>query len=140
MSHQHSPKGQACRRQRGTRLLVTLSAVTAAVVLGLGVAPAGAVPQRGETLILDCDVLGSVTILTNTGNGLWTPGFVAGSNRRLIPYAFRFEFTPAGGATEVEEFSKPAPRNGRLDRCEFGESGPEGSFTGVVWVSYTPAR
>ncbi|HUF99828.1 MAG TPA: hypothetical protein VMM60_17000 [Ilumatobacter sp.] len=101
---------------------------TAAAVIGLA-APTAAAPPGGETLTLVCDELGTIDITTGPGQGNWTPGFVAGTTQRLIPYAFEFEFEG-----EVEQISKPAPRNGRLDRCEFGD----GDFSGVVWLSYTP--
>ena len=107
-------------------------ALGAAAIVGLMAAPAGAVPKKGDALTLECDALGSVDILTNSGNGLWTPGFVVGNNQRLIPYAFKFDF---GG--DVFEASKPAPRNGRLDRCEFTIEDPEGTVNGIVWLSYT---
>jgi hypothetical protein len=102
--------------------------VAAATVLGLATT-ASAAPPGGETLVLQCDRLGTVEITVGPGQGDWTPGFVVGSTQRLIPYAFQFEFQG-----EVEQISKPAPRHGRLDRCEFGE----GDFSGVVWGSYTP--
>jgi hypothetical protein len=118
-----------------------LSAVLGvAAIIGLVAVPAGAVPTNGEPLTLKCDGLGSIDIATNLGNGQWTPGFVAGSNQRLIPYAFHFEFTPPGGPTFTDDVKKPAPQNGRLDRCTFSGSDPDGTFSGIVWLSYTRAR
>src|SRR5437763_1486603 len=61
-------------------------------------------------------------------------------NQRLIAYAFHFEFTPPGGPTFVDDVSKPAPRNGRLDRCTFSFADPDGTVSAIVWPSYTPAR
>jgi hypothetical protein len=71
-----------------------------------------------------------------------------GSRQVGIPYALHVEgtFTPVGGEPEpfVDEFSKPAPQNGRLDHCTWHEEGSDefGSFVvdGEVWISYTPAR
>jgi hypothetical protein len=122
------------------RYNVLLAALGVAAMIGLAAVPAGAVPTNGETLHLECDVLGSTDIATNLGNGQWTPGFVTGSSQRLIPYAFHFEFTPPGGPTFTDDVSKPAPRNGRLDRCTFSGSDPDGAFSGIVWLSYTRAR
>jgi hypothetical protein len=104
------------------------SGITAVAIIGLA-APAQAAPSGGEMLTLECDLLGTVDITTGPGHGLWTPGFVAGTTQRLVPYAFRFEF-----GSEVEEFSKRAPRSGMLDRCEFSD----GDLSGTVWLSYTP--
>jgi hypothetical protein len=81
-------------------------------------------------------------------NGPSSPGLVVGSNQVLIPYTLRVEgtFTPIGGEPEpfVDEFEKPAPRNGRLDHCTFHQEGTDqfGSFEldGQVGISYTPAR
>lgn len=101
--------------------------LTVGASLGLA-APAAAAPQGGEVLTLRCDHLGEIEIAVAPGQGDWTPGFVVGTTQRLIPYAFEFEF---GG--EVEMISKPAPRHGRLDRCEFGDE----EFSGTAWVSYT---
>ena len=122
------------------RCKVCAVALGVAAIVGLMAAPAGAVPKKGDALALECDVLGSIDIATTSGNGQWTPGFVVGSNQRLIPYAFRFEFAPPGGPTVVDEVRKRAPRNGRLDRCTFGGEDPDGTFSGIVWLSYTPAR
>ena len=128
--------GRATKRSLRMRALAAITAA-GAIAVGGGALPAGAVPQRGDAFVLDCDLLGTIDVVTNPGNGLWTPGFVVGSNQRLIPYAFEFTFTPTGGAAITEEISKPAPRNGRLDRCTFSETTPEGTLDAVVWVSYT---
>lgn len=115
---------------------IAASALLGGVAGAVGLsAPAGAVPTNGETLVLECDVLGTVEIATNVGNGEWTPGFLKGSHVRLIPYAFRFQF-----GDEVFEVSKPAPANGRLDVCTFSVEDEGGTFNGTVWLSYTRGR
>jgi hypothetical protein len=106
----------------------------AGAAIGLMAVPAGAVPKGGATLSLECDALGSVEIATTPPDAEWTPGFVVGSNQRLTPYAFRLE---SGG--DVIEFSKPGPRNGRLDHCTFTVEDENGVINGEVWLSYTPA-
>jgi hypothetical protein len=114
--------------------------ITTGPMIGIVANPAGADPTNpGEVLTLDCDGLGTLEIATN-GNGLWTPGLVIDGNQVLIPYRFRFEFTPIGGDTEVFEVSKPAPRNGRLDVCTFSGEEEGGTFFGTVWISYTPTE
>jgi len=44
----------------------------------------------------------------------------------------------------VDEFEKPARRNGRLDHCTFHqeETAEDGTveIDGEVWISYTPAH
>ncbi len=113
------------------RLMVGLVAVGG--IIGIGGSAVSAAPEGGEALTLHCDRLGTIEITTGPGRGLWTPGFVAGTNQRLNPHAFRFEFNGM-----VEEVSKPAPESGRLDRCTFSEVDEEGAFNGTVWLSYTP--
>ncbi|HSJ91134.1 MAG TPA: hypothetical protein VK917_03645 [Ilumatobacter sp.] len=107
---------------------IVVTSLMAGASIGLA-APVHAAPPGGEALTLHCDHLGEVEIVVAPGQGDWTPGFVVGSTQRLIPYAFEFEFEG-----QVERVSKPAPRHGRLDRCEFGD----GEFSGIVWGSYTP--
>lgn len=112
----------------------------AAALTVVGAGAAGAAPtnaKNSETIALDCEVLGAVEV-TTIGNGIWTPGHVVGSNTVLIPYAFRFEFTPTGGSTEVEEISRRAPRTTQLDVCTFGGADETGSFSGTAWVTYRP--
>jgi hypothetical protein len=126
-----------------------------AVVAAIGIAafgvtlaaPAGADPSKGEVVELSCDNLGTVQIVVFS-NGSPSPGLVVDSNQVLVPYRLRVEgtFTPIGGEPEsfVDEFDKPAPRNGRLDHCTFHQEGTNefGSFEldGVVDISYTPAH
>ena len=128
------------------RLGRSLVAVAGGAVLGgVMAAPAGADPQKGEVLDLSCDVLGDIQVVVFS-NGRGSPGLLVGGNQVGIPYALDLTvtFTPTGGdpMTEVEQFEKPAPRNGRLDHCTFHqeESDPSGTFVldGEVWISYTP--
>ena len=135
-----------------TGILVLGLAVAAAALLG-GVRTVSADPvnaKNAQTIEVTCDngISGTFEVVTN-GNGMWTPGHVIGSNQMLIPYSFEFTetFTPTGGGDPevfTESIAKNAPRNGRLAECTFGETItiPEGTieFTGVVGVSYTPAR
>jgi hypothetical protein len=130
-----------------------LALIAAAAALFGVVGTANADPENSpnsEIIELTCTggISGTFEIVTN-GNGMWTPGHVIGSNQMLIPYSFEFTetFTPTGGGDPevfTESIAKKAPRNGRLAECTFGETItiPEGTieFTGVVGVSYTPAR
>jgi hypothetical protein len=110
-------------------------------------APAGADPKGGELIALSCDNLGVVEVVVFS-NGSPSPGLVVDSNQVAIPYRLHVEgtFTPTDGEPEsfVDEFEKPAPRNGRLDDCTFHQEGADefGSFVidGEVSISYTPAR
>jgi hypothetical protein len=107
-------------------------------------APAGADPE-GEVVELECDNLGAVQVVVFS-NGAPSPGLVVDSNQVVIPYQLHIEgtFTPIGGEPEsfVDDFEKPAPRNGRLDHCTFHQEGMDefGAFEldGEVGVSYTP--
>lgn len=125
------------------RYLMVAFAVAAAVTF---TAPAaGADPKGGDILNVHCDVLGTFQVVT-FGNGKSSPGLVVDGKGVGIPYALRVEgsFTPTGEATQtfLEELSKPAPRNGRLDHCTWHEvsSDESGVFEvdGEVWISYTP--
>jgi hypothetical protein len=127
-----------------TRMLAI--AATAATLAVTAAGPAAADPSRGDSLTLHCDALGDVDIASPPGGGAWTPGLVSGSTRVLTPYAFDISgsFTPSdGGETETfeEHTAKPAPHNGRLDTCTFGDSGSDEtgtfSFEGTVELSYT---
>lgn len=113
---------------------------------GVLAAPAGADP-KSDVLEIDCDALGTLEVVVFS-NGPASPGLVVGSNQVVIPYKLHLEgtFTPVVGEPEsfVEEFERPAPRNGRLDHCTFHDEGSDefGSFEldGEVWISYTPSR
>jgi hypothetical protein len=121
--------------------------VSVIALVALGVAPAGADPSKGDVIAVECDELGSLEIVVFS-NGQPSPGLVVGSNQVGIPYRLHVEgtFTPIGGEPEsfVDEFSRPAPRSGRLDHCAWHEEGSNefGSFVidGEVWISYTPTH
>jgi hypothetical protein len=116
-----------------------ISLVTTGILIGVAANAASADPKRGELITLDCDALGTVDVAVN-GNGLWSPGHVVDSTQVLVPYKFRFEFTPTGGGEpEVEEVAKRGPANGRLDVCTFTIEEEDGTINGTVWISYTPA-
>jgi hypothetical protein len=124
----------------------TLVGALGMTALGVGLAvPAGADPKRGEVIELSCDTLGAVEIVLFS-NGEPSPGLVVDSNQVLHAYKFHIEgtVTPIGGDPEsfVDDFERPAPRNGRLDHCTFHQEGTDefGSFEldGEVWISYTP--
>lgn len=110
-------------------------------------APAAADPKKGDILEIECDTLGTLEVVVFS-NGPASPGLVVNSNQVIKPYALHIEgtFTPTEGEPEtfVEEFSKPAPRNGRTDHCTFHDEGSDefGSFVidGDVLVTYTPTR
>jgi hypothetical protein len=130
------------------KVRVLWTAIVSVIALtALGVGPASADPSKGEVLAVECDELGPLEIVVFS-NGSPSPGLVVGSTQVGIPYALHVEgtFTPVGGEPEpfVDEFSKPAPQNGRLDHCTWHEEGSDefGSFVvdGEVWISYTPAR
>jgi hypothetical protein len=126
-----------------------------AVFVGLGIAalgvaqaaPVAADPKGGEVIELECDALGTLEVVVFS-NGPASPGLVVSSNQVVIPYALHLEgtFTPIEGEPEsfVEDFTRPAPRNGRTDHCTFHQEGSDefGSFVldGEVSISYTPTR
>ncbi|GAA2166041.1 hypothetical protein [Pedococcus bigeumensis] len=135
-----SPGRVAALRAAGLGL-----AASASIGLGLALAgPAAADPPR-EPLLLQCDVLGPLTISV-PADAPWTPGLVVGSNQVGHPYSFTFTvtFTPTGGVpqTTVDHYSKPAPAHDRHDRCTFHQEGGDdsGTFTldGEALIAYTP--
>jgi hypothetical protein len=55
---------------------------------------ANAVPKGGDTFDLICDNGQTYQVATNNGNGDWTPGFILGSQQRIILSSFgEFHFT-----------------------------------------------
>jgi hypothetical protein len=127
---------------------VAWTALVSVVALAtLGVATASADPSKGEVIEIECDELGTLEIVVFS-NGQPSPGLVVGTNQVGITYRLYVEgtFTPVDGepASFVDEFTKPAPRNGRLDHCAWHEEGSNefGSFVldGEVWISYTPTH
>ena len=126
----------------------TVAALAGAAGLLLATAfPASADPpvdsHNGGVVTIQCDELGQLDI-GGTAYGQWThaaqPMHVIGSNLTLLAYAYHFAFTPTVGDELVVEGAKPAPSNGRLDRCvmRIPTSDPEGVFVGTYWVSFTP--
>jgi hypothetical protein len=135
-------------REAGMKVHRTLVGALGITALGVGLAvPAGADPKSGEVIELSCDTLGAVEIVLFS-NGEPSPGLVVDSNQVVIPNRFHIEgtVTPIDGEPEsfVDDFERPAPRNGRLDHCTFHQEGTDefGSFEldGEVWISYTPVR
>lgn len=130
------------------RIAIGAAALAATTSLTLlNPATAGADPKNGYPLDLTCDDLGVVEVVLFS-SGSWSAGLVVQGNQTLIPYEFHFEgtFTPTGGEPQffVEHQTKPAPHNGRTDRCTLHEeeATPDGTFEvdGEVRVSYTPRR
>jgi hypothetical protein len=138
----HTPSPTSRRVAVLKALALGLAASMGMVVALAG--PAAADPPR-EPLLLQCDVLGSLTISV-PADAPWTPGLVARDNQVGHPYAFTvtFTFTPPGGEpqTSVDHYSKPAPANDRHDRCTFHQEGSDdtGTFTldGEALITYTP--
>jgi hypothetical protein len=137
--------GQTSRRTAVLRAFGLSLAASTSIGVGVALAgPAAADPPR-EPLLLQCDVLGPLTISV-PADAPWTPGLVADSNQVGHPYAFTFTFTytPTGGEpqTTVDHYSKPAPAHDRHDRCTFHQQGNDdtGSFTldGEALITYTP--
>ena len=114
-----------------------LGALASAAATALCAAPAGAAPvhsPQAEPLTVSCPG-GDVVIVPAPGNGAFTPGFIAGTHRLLIPY--RFTFTVSGGGqtfTDVEAKKAPIPRDAIT--CTFSETFVEDgityTFTGTV--------
>jgi hypothetical protein len=77
-------------------------------------APAVAAPvnsPRSEQFTLSCPG-GDVAIVPAPGNGIFTPGFIVGTHKLLIPY--RFTLTATGGGqifTKVNAKKAPVPAN-----------------------------
>lgn len=136
-------------QSKGTtmKLRTALAAVVAIAGLGLvEAAPAGADPTNGVTDEWVCDTLGTVSIVSFS-NAAQSPGLVVGSNQVVTPYELYLHvtFTPTVGdpvSRVVAFFSRPAPRNGRLDHCTLNvvRTFPTGTavFDGYVLLSYTP--
>jgi hypothetical protein len=98
--------------------------------------------HNGRLITIQCDRLGPLVVGFTTA-GEWVhaaePRLVAGNSRVLVAYAFHYVFTPTGGGDPlVVEGAKPAPKNGRLDRCVMTVNDIDGVFVATYWVSYTP--
>ena len=126
-----------------------LKRLCAALVSGMiamaAFAPAAAAdPRNGELIPLSCDGQ-SLEVLVN-GNGDFTPGHVVGDTGVFVLQSIdaTFEFTPTGGETESESFTRSkANLHGDLVTCsfDFSETSPEGTFHafGTVMGTFTPA-
>ena len=119
--------------------LVTLIIAMAALAPG-----AAADPRNGELIPLTCDGQ-SLEVVVN-GNGDFTPGHVVGDTAVFVLQSIdaTFEFTPTGGQTESESFSRSKGNlHGDLVSCsfDFSETAPEGTFRafGTVIVTFKPA-
>jgi hypothetical protein len=134
------PGGTGGKAETMVRKLLSagIALLTTGILIGVAANAASADPKPGELITLDCDALGTLDVAVN-GNGLWSPGHVVDSTQVLVPYRFRFEFTPTGGGEpEVEEVAKRGPAYGRLDVCTFTIEEEDGTINGTVWISYTP--
>ena len=107
-------------------------AATAALTASLGTVNAFAAPvnaPKAEPLTVKCDNgLGTFTIVPAPGNGEWTPGFLVGTRKVLVPYRFTFTFSD-GTTTETESTLKKAPLPANSVTCSFGDSFTEDGVT-----------
>jgi hypothetical protein len=87
------------------RVIAAISAV--AFVTGLTPAIAIAAPAPFEWLPYSCPGYGEVR-LTDPGGGVYTPGFLNGTNDLLVPYVIDVDVTGPTG-TEAVVASKGAP-------------------------------
>ena len=125
-------------------MLISLVCLLVLSVGGVSAAPINA--PNIEPIPLDCDNGASYTIVAN-GNGDFTPGHIIdGEGRVLIPVAFTFEVTDAGGnIIFVETVEKKGQMKGLTDDlivCTFSDSFEENgetfTFTGTVTLFVTP--
>jgi len=75
---------------------------------------ANAVPNGGERFDLVCNNGHTYQVATNKGNGDWTPGFILGSQQRIIPTSFgdfHFRATAPDG-TVLFEGTEPGNAKG----------------------------
>lgn len=101
-------------------------------------------PKKGEVIPLTCDGL-SLEVVAN-GNGVFTPGHVVGDTAVFVLQSIdaTFQFTPPGGPTETESFTRSKQNlHGDLVTCsfDFSVTAPEGTFRafGTVTGTLTPA-
>jgi hypothetical protein len=121
----------------GRRLVAVLAGSASAGALVA--APAMAAPvnsPQAETIQASCPG-GNVAIVPAPGNGDWTPGFIVGTHRVVIPYRFVFTVRDASGAvveSDTQAKSAPIPRGAIT--CTFAETftedGQTFTFTGTV--------
>jgi hypothetical protein len=88
-------------------------------------------PKAEQPFTVSCPG-GDVAIVPAPGNGDFTPGFIVGTHKLLIPYRFEFTLT-AGGQTFTETESKKAPIPANAITCTatgtFTEDGTTFTFT-----------
>jgi hypothetical protein len=121
------------------------TALVSGIIAMAAFAPgAAADPRNGELVPLSCDGQ-SLEVVVN-GNGDFTPGHVVGDTSVFVLQSIdaTFEFTPTGGQTESESFTRSkANPHGDLVTCtfDFSETSPEGTFhaSGTVTGTLTPA-
>jgi hypothetical protein len=129
-------------------MLKRYAALTVAVVaLGVLAPGASADPLNAKNSFAfpaTCD--GQTVQFVVNGNGDFTPGHVVGSTSVFVVQAFAitFQFTPPGGPTETETFTRSKHNlHGDLVTCGFDVSvtSPEGTFRlfGMATGFLTPA-
>jgi hypothetical protein len=118
--------------------------ITGIIAMAAFAPGAAADPRNGELIPLTCDGQ-SLEVVVN-GNGDFTPGHVVGDTGVFVLQSIdaTFEFTPTGGETESESFTRSkANLHGDLVTCsfDFSETTPEGTFraSGTVTGTFTPA-
>lgn len=124
----------------GTFVKTTIIALlcAGAVLLGAPAATAAPVksPQAQEPILVQCPG-GELQIVPAPGRGTFTPGFIVGTHRLIIPYQFQFTVTVNGQVVESETETKGNARipSGAIT-CTFRDtfrSGPDiVTFTGTV--------
>lgn len=97
----------------------------------LAAAPASAAPTSSPQVVpieASCPGLGDVSIVPPPGNGDWTPGFIAGTSKVLVPYVFTFTFSD-GETEETETIAKKGPLPAGSVTCSFDETFVEDGVT-----------
>lgn len=125
--------------------------VLALGLLAAGAAPASAAPvdnrspHAGDVLTLDCSDGQQLVIVAPPNDSDFTPGFVVGTHRVVVPYAFTFT-TTFDGVTETGTMVKRAPVPAGALTCTFGDTftdpdtGKTGSFRVIVVAVVRGAR
>ena len=126
-------------------LLAPTLALTTLLPLSAGVALAA---PKGEAFPIQCGGETVMIVTPTVANGkedvaIFTPGFVVGTNTRLIPVQFTFTATTQDGQVFTETQTKGGSlealqAKGKLTTCTFGGMFEGGTFTGTVQVLMTP--
>ncbi|QIK66657.1 hypothetical protein G7072_10180 [Nocardioides sp. HDW12B] len=123
-------------RRRSTAAV--LAGLTGLLAASLAAAPASAAPTSSPQVVpiaATCPGLGEVSIVPPPGGGEWTPGFIAGTGKVLVPYVFTFTFSD-GETTETETIAKRGALPAGSITCSFGETfvedGVTYTFTGTA--------